>query len=186
MRPAAMFAAAFALSLTLGPALSVADSGGKDDTGTCPRGEVYDSRSGRCVKQGSALPDKVLNDYAAALSKAGRYDEALATLDLLRTPIRRRRSIIAAMPRASSVGSMRGSIITGDRSRSIRVTRWSASISARPLSSKATWAAPRRSCRRSRGYAAPIARNTSISPRLSPTRPRSRKRPCGEDAARLG
>ena len=86
MRPAAMFAAAFALSLTRGPALSVADSGGKDDTGTCPRGEVYDSRSGRCVKQGSALPDKVLNDYAAALSKAGRYDEALATLDLLRNP----------------------------------------------------------------------------------------------------
>ena len=86
MRPAAMFAAAFALSLTLGPALSVADSGGKDDTGTCPRGEVYDSRSGKCVKQGSALPDKVLNDYAAALSKAGRYDEALATLDLLRNP----------------------------------------------------------------------------------------------------
>jgi tetratricopeptide (TPR) repeat protein len=81
-----MFAAAFALSLTLGPALSVADSGGKDDTGTCPRGEVYDSRSGKCVKQGSALPDKVLNDYAAALSKAGRYDEALATLDLLRNP----------------------------------------------------------------------------------------------------
>ena len=86
MKPAAMFAAAFALSLTLGPALAVADSGGKDDTGTCPRGEVYDSRSGRCVKQGSALPDKVLNDYAAALSKAGRYDEALATLDLLRNP----------------------------------------------------------------------------------------------------
>src|SRR5882757_3491092 len=86
MRPAAMFAAAFALSLTLGPALAVADSGGKDDTGTCPRGEVYDSRSGKCVKQGSALPDKVLNDYAAALSKAGRYDEALATLDLLRNP----------------------------------------------------------------------------------------------------
>jgi tetratricopeptide (TPR) repeat protein len=81
-----MFAAAFALSLTLGPALVVADSGGKDDTGTCPRGEVYDSRSGKCVKQGSALPDKVLNDYAAALSKAGRYDEALATLDLLRNP----------------------------------------------------------------------------------------------------
>jgi Flp pilus assembly protein TadD len=38
------------------------------------------------VKQGSALPDKVLTDYAAALSKAGRYDEALTTLDLLRNP----------------------------------------------------------------------------------------------------
>ena len=86
MRPAAMFAAAFALSLTLGPALAVADSGGKDDTANCPRGQVWDSRSGRCVKQGSALPDKVLTDYAAALSKAGRYDEALTTLDLLRNP----------------------------------------------------------------------------------------------------
>src|SRR5262249_8582537 len=30
--------------------------------------------------------DKTLTDYAAALSKAGRYDEALATLDLLRNP----------------------------------------------------------------------------------------------------
>ena len=86
MKPAAMFAAAFALALTAGTAFAVADSGGKDDTGTCPRGEVWDSRSGRCVKQGSALPDKVLTDYAAALSKAGRYDEALATLDLLRNP----------------------------------------------------------------------------------------------------
>ena len=86
MKPAALFAAAFALALTFGPSLAVADSGGKDDTGTCPRGEVWDSRSGRCVKQGSALPDKVLTDYAAALSKAGRYEEALATLDLLRNP----------------------------------------------------------------------------------------------------
>ena len=86
MRPAAMFAAAFALALTVGPTLAVADSGGKDDTANCPRGQVWDSRSGRCVKQGSALPDKVLTDYAAALSKAGRYDEALTTLDLLRNP----------------------------------------------------------------------------------------------------
>jgi tetratricopeptide (TPR) repeat protein len=86
MRPAAMFAAAFALALTVGPTLAVADSGGKDDTANCKRGEVWDSRSGRCVKQGSALPDKVLTDYAAALSKAGRYDEALTTLDLLRNP----------------------------------------------------------------------------------------------------
>jgi tetratricopeptide (TPR) repeat protein len=86
MKPAAMFAAAFALALTAGPTLAVADSGGKDDTASCPRGEVWDSRSGRCVKQGSALPDKVLTDYAAALSKSQRYDEALAVLDLLRNP----------------------------------------------------------------------------------------------------
>src|SRR5260370_32348616 len=87
MKPGAMFTAVFALCLTTAPTLAVADSGGKDDTATCPRGEVYDSRQRKCVKvQGSVLPDKVLTDYAAALSKAGRYDEALAILDLLKKP----------------------------------------------------------------------------------------------------
>ena len=32
------------------------------------------------------LPDEALTDYAFALIKAGRYDEALATLDLLSNP----------------------------------------------------------------------------------------------------
>ncbi len=87
MKPGAMFAAAFALCLTAAPTLAVADSGGKDDTASCPRGEAWDARQKKCVKvQGSVLPDKVLTDYAAALSKAGRYDEALAMLDLLRQP----------------------------------------------------------------------------------------------------
>jgi len=87
MRPAAMFAAAFTLCLTAAPTLGLADSGGKDDTASCPRGEVYDSRQRKCVKvQGSVLPDKVLTDYAAALSKAGRYDEALTILDQLKNP----------------------------------------------------------------------------------------------------
>jgi len=87
MKPGAMFAAAFALCLTVAPTLAVADSGGKDDTSTCPRGEAWDARQKKCVKvQGSVLPDKVLTDYAAALSKAGRYDEALTILDLLKQP----------------------------------------------------------------------------------------------------
>jgi len=90
MKPAAMFAAAFGLALALGPTLALADGGGGGGSGganaDCPRGEIWDQRSGRCVKQGSALPDKVLRDYAYALAKAERYDEALATLDLLRNP----------------------------------------------------------------------------------------------------
>ena len=87
MKPGAIFAAAFALCLTTGPTLAIADSGGKDDTASCPRGEVYDSRQRKCVKvQGSVLPDGVLTDYAAALSKAGRYDEALTILDQLKNP----------------------------------------------------------------------------------------------------
>ena len=87
MKSGAIFAAAFALCVTTGPTFAVADSGGKDDTASCPRGEVWDSRQRKCVKvQGSVLPDKVLTDYAAALSKAERYDEALAILDLLKKP----------------------------------------------------------------------------------------------------
>jgi tetratricopeptide (TPR) repeat protein len=87
MRPAAMFTAVFALSLTLGPALALADGGSSSTNADCPRGEVWDSRAKKCVKQqGSVLPDKVLTDYAYALAKAQRYDEALTTLDLLRNP----------------------------------------------------------------------------------------------------
>jgi len=91
MRPAAIFAAALALPLALGPAIALADGGGGGGgsggaNAGCQRGEVWDQRSGRCVKQGSSLPDKVIAQYAYALAKAERYDEALATLDLLRNP----------------------------------------------------------------------------------------------------
>jgi tetratricopeptide (TPR) repeat protein len=91
MRPAALFAASFAFALALAPAIALADGGGGGGSagGTnsgCQRGEVWDQRSGRCVKQGSSLPDKVIAQYAYALAKAERYDEALATLDLLRDP----------------------------------------------------------------------------------------------------
>ncbi len=58
--------------------------GGGDKTPTCPRGEVYDARSNGCVKQGgSLLPDKALTEYAYALAKEERYDEALDVLNLL-------------------------------------------------------------------------------------------------------
>jgi tetratricopeptide (TPR) repeat protein len=70
-----------------GPAL--ADGGGGGGGGgssstTCPRGEVYDARTNGCVKQGgSLLPDKALTEYAYALAKEERYDEALEILNLL-------------------------------------------------------------------------------------------------------
>jgi tetratricopeptide (TPR) repeat protein len=59
--------------------------GGRDDTvPTCPRGQVWDSRTQRCVQvQSGVLPDKALADNAYALAKAERYDEALAVLDLM-------------------------------------------------------------------------------------------------------
>ena len=60
--------------------------GGGSDT-NCPAGEVFDARSMRCVKQqAGVLPDAALTDYAYALAKAERYDEALQVLSLLKNP----------------------------------------------------------------------------------------------------
>ncbi|MGC2412120.1 MAG: tetratricopeptide repeat protein [Stellaceae bacterium] len=85
-RPAILAAAALGLCLTAsGPAR--ADGSDNTKSPTCPRGEVYDSASQRCVKQGSeVLPDKALTDYAYALAKEERYDEALDVLNLLKNP----------------------------------------------------------------------------------------------------
>ena len=64
------------------------DGGGSSNsTQTCPRGQVYDSRSQQCVQAHSGvLPDKQLADYAYALAKKERYGEALAVLDLMKDP----------------------------------------------------------------------------------------------------
>ena len=78
---------ALGLALLLLPAGAArADGGGKDGAAhpTCPRGQVWDSRTQRCVQAHSGiLPDKALADNAYALAKAERYDEALAVLDLM-------------------------------------------------------------------------------------------------------
>ncbi len=61
------------------------DSG--DDHPTCPRGKVYDARTKTCVEERSGvLPDGALTDYAFALARAERYEEAIDTLNLLRNP----------------------------------------------------------------------------------------------------
>src|SRR3954447_8812969 len=80
---------ALGLALLLSAAgAAQADGGGRDDTiPTCPRGQVWDSRTQRCVEARSdIIPDKALADYAYALAKAERYDEAIATLDLMQDP----------------------------------------------------------------------------------------------------
>jgi tetratricopeptide (TPR) repeat protein len=82
--------AAFGLGLALaGPVFADSgdSSGSKPDTQTCGKGEVWDSRSQKCVKaENGVLPDKNLADNAYALAKAGRYTEALAVLDLMKDP----------------------------------------------------------------------------------------------------
>lgn len=53
----------------------------------CPKGQVLDSKSQKCVLQTSSLlPDVDRTDYAYRLAKAGRYEEALALLDTLKQP----------------------------------------------------------------------------------------------------
>lgn len=52
---------------------------------TCKKGEVYDKKQKKCVKQSSAnITDENRADYAYALAKEGRYDEALAMLDTVK------------------------------------------------------------------------------------------------------
>lgn len=53
----------------------------------CKRGEVYDQQKKVCVQaQSGVVDDGSLADYAYALASDGRYEEALATLDLLQEP----------------------------------------------------------------------------------------------------
>ena len=87
-RHTCVVAAAFSLCLTTtGAALADGGDKGSSSGTTCPRGEVYDARTMSCVKQGSGvLPDKALTDYAYALAKAERYDEAIEVLNLLKNP----------------------------------------------------------------------------------------------------
>jgi tetratricopeptide (TPR) repeat protein len=90
MRTEVILAAAFGLCLNFaGAALADGGGGGNDrsDTTTCGRDQVWDSKSQKCVKaENGVLPDKALTDYAYALIRAGRYGEALGTLDRLNSP----------------------------------------------------------------------------------------------------
>jgi tetratricopeptide (TPR) repeat protein len=90
MRIAPLFVAPFWLCLiTTAPVFADGGGGGDDrlSTPSCGKGEVWDSRSQRCVKaENGVLPDKEFAENAIVLAKAGRYQEALAVLDLLQDP----------------------------------------------------------------------------------------------------
>ncbi|MDR9777431.1 tetratricopeptide repeat protein [Rhizobium hidalgonense] len=52
---------------------------------TCKKGQIYDQKSKKCVKQQSAnVSDENRTDYAYSLAKSGRYEEALAMLDTVK------------------------------------------------------------------------------------------------------
>ena len=56
----------------------------KTDLTTCPPGQVWDKKTHKCLERHSGvLPDADLTEYAYALAKADRYQEAIDVLDLL-------------------------------------------------------------------------------------------------------
>ena len=56
----------------------------KTDLTTCPPGQVWDKKTHKCLERHSeVLPDADLTEYAYALAKADRYQEAIDVLDLL-------------------------------------------------------------------------------------------------------
>jgi tetratricopeptide (TPR) repeat protein len=67
--------------------MALAEGSSPSNTPTCQNGEVYNSSTKKCEQRHSgALPDKDLADYAYALAKAKRYDEALEVLNLMKNP----------------------------------------------------------------------------------------------------
>lgn len=82
---AATAAAAFVLASLAGlPAKAL---GTDTDTPTCAKGKIWDSKARKCVvKESQAVPDTDRADYAYALAKDGRYQEALDVLDTMKTP----------------------------------------------------------------------------------------------------
>jgi tetratricopeptide (TPR) repeat protein len=59
----------------------------RTDLTTCEPGKVWDAKQHKCLtKRSGVLPDPELTEYAYALAKAERYQEALDVLDLLDNP----------------------------------------------------------------------------------------------------
>lgn len=88
-----MFTSKHILSLAAGACLasglflSPVYAAGNDEAETpvCKKGEIYDKKTKKCVKQqGSNLTDENKADYAYSLAKAKRYDEALEVLDTVK------------------------------------------------------------------------------------------------------
>ena len=74
---------AVACSLATAPAFALNSGGSGSDassTPTCPKGEIYNSHTGKCEKGSSGLDDKELYTQGRDLALAGRYDEALTAL----------------------------------------------------------------------------------------------------------
>jgi len=78
--------AGLALSAFVVPVFAAGDD--SSTTPTCKKGEIYDKKTQKCVKQqGANITDENRADYAYSLAKKDhRYQEALAVLDTMKNP----------------------------------------------------------------------------------------------------
>jgi tetratricopeptide (TPR) repeat protein len=76
---ACSFAAPGAFAISSG-----GNGGNASSTPSCPKGEIYNSHTGKCEKSSSGLDDKELYGQGRDLALAGRYDEALTALQAVR------------------------------------------------------------------------------------------------------
>ncbi|CAI1017805.1 Predicted O-linked N-acetylglucosamine transferase, SPINDLY family [Serratia liquefaciens] len=70
-----------------GTALAMGGDGSGQTTPTCPKGQIYDTKTKTCmVDKSSMVSDNDRTNYAYALAKSGRYQEALDVLNTLKNP----------------------------------------------------------------------------------------------------
>lgn len=85
-RTALFFGAWLAAALLAGQAHASGDESAPPKP-NCPKGQVWDSKTGKCALQTSkATSDADRTDYAYRLAKHGRFEEALTLLDTLQNP----------------------------------------------------------------------------------------------------
>ncbi len=81
----ALLALGSALLLLSGAVHAMGDD--SDKTPTCPKGQIYDTKTKTCmVEKGSMISEADRTQYAYALAKAGRYQEAIDVLNTLKQP----------------------------------------------------------------------------------------------------
>ena len=68
---------------------AAASAMGNDDTTTptCPKGQVYDNKTQKCLpEKSSMIDDQDKTQYAYHLAKTGHYQDAINLLDTLQQP----------------------------------------------------------------------------------------------------
>ena len=69
------------------PAFAAGGGGNTPPPPTCAKGQVYNAKKNGCVKaERGVIPDEQMTEYAYALAKQDRFQEALNVLDLLENP----------------------------------------------------------------------------------------------------